>query len=97
VAEVLVLTRRDGTTEVAHIGSPYLAVLFEDAHARLPEGAADSGWMAFADILGHPPADRAELMDWLKQFVATDLAEYEPSDPTTATGNGTSPDNSSQN
>jgi hypothetical protein len=90
VAQVLVLTRRDGTTEVSHIGSPYLAVQFERAHGRQPEGAADNGWMAFFDHHDRAPTDDAELLDWLRQFVATDTAELTP-DPTATVGLGSSP------
>lgn len=94
MAQVLVLTRRDGTTEIAHVGSPYLAVLFEDTFHRPSDGATDAGWMAFVDIHDRPPTDHAELLGWLKQFVASDLGELEV-DPTAATANGTEPDSSS--
>ena len=95
MAQVLVLQRRDGTTEVAHIGSPYLAVVFEDAHKHEPVSAADNGWMAYYDIHGEAPPDRAALLEWLKQFVGTEVAEFTP-DPTEATANGTAgPDSSS--
>ena len=97
MAQVLVLTRRDGSTEVAHIGSPFLAVMFEAAHkGRSAESAADNGWMAYYDLHGEAPPDRDTLLDWLKQFIGTDIADYVPPDPTAATANGTAePDSSS--
>jgi hypothetical protein len=87
VADVLVLTRRDGSTEVAHIGSPFLAVVFEDVHHRTPDGPADNGWMAYYDINGEAPPNHQALLDWLRQFIATDVAEFSP-DPTAVATNG---------
>jgi hypothetical protein len=95
MAQVLVLTRRDGTTETAHVGSPYLAVMFEEEFHRTPDTAKDSGWMAFYDIHDRPPADRDEMMAWLKQFVASDLGELEAEDPTQVAPNGAEPVTSS--
>jgi hypothetical protein len=92
MAEVLVLTRRDGSTEVAHIGSPFLAVLFEQTFHRSPDGAEDAAWMAYYDKHDRVPVDSAELMGWLKQFIATDRAEYEPPDPTVTATNGPEPE-----
>ena len=77
------LTRQDGSTETANIGSPYLAVLFEQHFHRGPEGAADAAWLAFVDRHDRPPQGEEELLAWLKPFVATDTAEFTP-DPTTA-------------
>ena len=97
MAQVLVLTRQDGTTEVARIGSPYLAVMFEVAHkGRSAESALDNGWMAYYDLHDEPPPDRETLLEWLKQFIGTDITDYVPPDPTEATANGTAgPDSSS--
>jgi len=96
VAEVLVLTRQDGTTVKAFVGSPYLAVMFEKQFHRFPEGAQDAGWMAFYSLHDRPPETEEELLDWLKPFIALDSIEYEPPDPTvTAPPNGSEPDNSS--
>lgn len=89
MAEVLVLQRQDGTTEVAPIGSPYLAVLFEDTFHRQPESAQDNAWMAFVHAHDRAPNDHDELMAWLKQFVGTEVAEYVPPDPTETATNGT--------
>ena len=75
MAPVLVLTRRDGTTETAFIGSPYLAVLFEQEFHRSPDTSTDAGWMAFTDRHDRPPADNAELLAWLKQFVANEAVD----------------------
>lgn len=89
MAQVMVLTRPDGTTQVAHIGSPFLAVVFEEQFKRQPDTAYDNGWMAFYDAYDRPPADRDELMGWLKQFVATDLADLSSlPDPTMVATNG---------
>ena len=93
MAPVLVLTRRDGTTETAFIGSPYLAVLFEQEFHRSPDTSTDAGWMAFTDRHDRPPADNAELLAWLKQFVANEAVEFE-ADPTAATANGSTPPDS---
>ena len=96
MAQVLVLTRRDGSTQVAHIGSPFLAVLFEETFKREPESASDNSWMAFYDAHDRAPNDHTELMEWLRQFVATDIAEFTPeSDPMQAAPNGTVPPDSS--
>jgi hypothetical protein len=91
-----VLTRRDGTTETTFVGSPYLAVLFEEEFHRTPDTAKDSGWMAFYSTHSRPPVDRDELVGWLEQFIASDLAEWEPPDPTATAPNGAEPDTSSQ-
>ena len=85
------LQRRDGTTETAHIGSPYLAVMFEQTFHRVADGAHDNGWMAFLDLQGRPPADDDELNAWLKDFIGTDVTEYVPPDPTATAPNGTGP------
>jgi hypothetical protein len=90
MADVLVLTRRDGTTEIAHIGSPFLAVLFEDTFHKAPDTAGDNGWMAFYDIHDRPPNDHDELLSWLKQFIATDVAKLDPTGTVLPT-NGTAP------
>jgi hypothetical protein len=82
MAQVLVLTRQDGTTEEAHVGSPFLAVLFEDTFHRMPDGARDAGWMAFYDRHDRPPVDNEELMDWLRQFIGLESVEYQPPGPT---------------
>ena len=96
MAEVLVLTRQDGTTEIAHIGSPYLAVVFEETFHRTPDTATDAGWLAFYDLKDRPPENPDELKLWLKEFIGTDLGEYQPPDPTeTAQTNGSGPDSSS--
>jgi hypothetical protein len=95
VAPVLVLTRRDGTTETAFIGSPYLAVLFEETFSRAPDTSTDAGWLAFVDRNDRPPEDNAELLAWLKQFIGNEVAEYQPPDPTAAAANGATPDASS--
>jgi len=87
-----VFTRRDGTTEVAHVGSPFLAVLFEDTFKRAPESAADNGWLAFYDAHERAPESHGELMEWLRQFVGSELADFAPEDPTaTAPSNGAEP------
>jgi hypothetical protein len=91
--QVLVLTRQDGTTEVANIGSPYLAVLFEQTFHREPEGAQDAAWMAFVDTHDRPPEDEAELLAWLKPFISNELADFTP-DPTAGTPNGIAPGDS---
>jgi len=93
MAEVLVLTRQDGTTEIAHIGSPFLAVVFEDAHNHAPESAADNGWMAYYDLNGEAPPTHEALLAWLKQFIGTEVAEFSPNP--TVTTNGAQPDSSS--
>ena len=96
VAQVLVLTRRDGTTEIAHIGSPFLAVLFEETFNHEAVSAHDNAWLAFYDAHDRAPTDDPELMEWLRQFVATDIAEFKPElDPTQAPSNGTEPLSSS--
>jgi len=95
VAQVLTLTRQDGTTKQVHASSPYLAVLFEEQFHRLPEGATDMGWMAFYDEFDRAPESRDELLGYLKQFIALDATEYEPPDPTATAPNGTEPDTSS--
>lgn len=93
--QVLVLTRQDGTTETAFVGSPFLAVLFEEEFKRPPDTAKDSGWMAYYSVNHRAPTDRDEMMGWLEQFVASDLADWEP-DPTAPAPNGTEPVDSSQ-
>jgi hypothetical protein len=94
MAQVLKLTRRDGSTEIAHIGSPYLAVIFEETFHHDPDGSLDNAWLAYFDIVGRAPADSEELKGWLRDFVGTDIAEYVAPDPTvTAATNGSdSPD-----
>jgi hypothetical protein len=91
----LVLTRRDGTTETAFIGSPYLAVLFERLFQRAPDTSADAAWLAFTDRHDRPPEDDDELDAWLKPFIANEAIDWKPPDPTTATANGSTPDDSS--
>jgi hypothetical protein len=93
VAQVLVLTRQDGTTEIAHLGSPYLAVLFEENFHRQPDTSTDAAWMAFVDKHDRPPNDNQELLAWLKQFISNEVADLKP-DPTQATANGTGPSSS---
>jgi len=89
MAQVLTLTRQDGTTEDVNIGSPYLAVLFERTFQREPSGSQDAGWMAFVDRQNNrPPENEAEMDEWLMQFVAIDIGDYKPPDPTAATANG---------
>jgi hypothetical protein len=78
MAEVLVLTRRDGTEQIAHIGSPYLAVLFERRFKRAAENATDNSWMAFYDAHDREPETDDELLEWLKQFVGTEVRELNP-------------------
>lgn len=75
MAQVLVLQRRDGTTEIAHIGSPYLAVIFERVFKREASTATDNAWIAFFDAHDRAPEADEELLEWLKQFVATDIEE----------------------
>lgn len=90
MAQVLVLQRQDGTTETAHIGSPYLAVMFEDAHHRPVDTAEDNAWMAYFDLHNEPPPSGEVLREWLKQFIGTEIVDYHP-DPTTVTTNGSPP------
>jgi hypothetical protein len=94
--QVLVLTRQDGTTEIAHIGSPYLAVQFELTFHREPSTATDAGWLAFTDRNDRPPSDDAELLAWLKPFVGIDTEEYRPPDPMAVATNGSTEHDSSQ-
>ena len=76
--------------ETAFVGSPYLAVMFEQQFHRAPDGAADTAWLAFFSAHDRPPADPAEAQQYLKQFIGIDVTEYTPPDPTVATtGNGT--------
>jgi hypothetical protein len=83
MADALQFTRRDGTTEIFHIGSPYLAVVFEDKFKRSAESANDNAWMAFYDEHDRAPNDHAELVAWLKPFIATDVIQL-TADPTAA-------------
>jgi hypothetical protein len=96
VPQVLVLTHQDGTTEIAKIGAPYLAVLFERTFHRAPETAEDAAWLAFVDRHDdRPPEDQVELDTWLKPFIATEVGEWTPPDPTGATANGSTTESDS--
>jgi hypothetical protein len=75
MAKVLVLTREDGTEQIAHIGSPYLAVLFERRFKRAAENATDNSWMAFYDAHDRAPESDEELLEWLRQFVGSDTRD----------------------
>ena len=43
--------------------------------------------MAYYDINGEAPPNHQALLDWLRQFIATDVAEFSP-DPTAVATNG---------
>jgi hypothetical protein len=91
MAQVLVLTRQDGTTEKAHIGSPYLAVMFEKAHGREVKTSLDTSWLAFYDRHDRAPEDEAELLAWLKPFIDTDVVDLPVAEDPTVTENGSAP------
>jgi hypothetical protein len=90
MADVLVLTRRDGTEQIAHIGSPYLAVMFERTFKRQADNATDNSWMAFYDAHDRAPESDDEMLDWLRQFVATEVRDLRPN----PNGSAAQPDSS---